>query len=982
MGKSTLVPSCLVDNLGGPVLCTQPRRLAVVAVANHVAETSGAILGRTVGYHVGQSNVSTNQTKLLFCTAGILLEELRAKGVEALTRYKCVLIDECHERSTESDLCLAIIKQLMKAHPVARFRIILMSATFDSKRYRNYFNDVPGCDTIDSITLQTAESFTAFYNNVQTHYLDDFISKLPNRRGHSALENSMKNDADEDLKGTDGGKSLTMGLLHLMASLVKYLDTEEPEEGAFLIFAPTYRHLEQCHDHLFAVWGERERKLDVSVLHSSIDIENCLRSMNDNYHGQNHPRRILLASAIADSSVTIPGVTCVIDTCRSLCVSWDRDRSRYQSKTVWASQSICDQRKGRTGRTCAGRVFRLIPQSFYANRLNMYEQPHLQLSDCRNEVMGLLSSVSKDVPDPITLLSRSLDPPRPVVVQEAVNYLKGIGACLETGGQNSKLQPTDYGTLLATLPFAITDSRTILRSAQHGFLFEMLLLRSILTIRPYPIVHYFGNESANVIAQRMYYEDVSVKDFMSVAFAQMSAFMFWDAEWNAGRRCAAYKRFHRLTGAAGPYPADSDLSEEDLFDEESDLLGKNRETMGVWHWTPKSEEAHSIWCKKHKLNPTSVRAIADNLDVTLNILYTAKFEPKLLRCCETEPAWRRRESWSNLSATSADDRQMLEHVYGNDNAKEMCQKLKEFCDAAPTATALSKGRSVLRGQLQDPSRVACAHFLGGSCSFGERCRNSHSLFAARPVCQFFLSGGCNSGKSCLFSHENENRGAKPTRNNGDPLNPLVPLLTKLSLSSGAVEWFTYHANSLLLLGEGSFQFSSALCSLGATPLISTSKDPVRATRQSVPSNLDPARVRGETDATRLHTDTDLIRLVGANVESCAWNFPFTGSEEDDGDNEELILATFLSLALFFGRLGADATTPTTEPPVFALTLQGDQLSRWSVLRSARYAGWRLRTWCEFDDSEFPGYLPCRVNGDAFPAVDPRFYVFQLHETVF
>jgi HrpA-like RNA helicase len=123
----------------------------------------------------------------------------------------------------------------------------------------------------------------------------------------------------------------------------------------------------------------------------------------------------------------------------------------------------------------------------------------------------LLSSVSKDVPDPITLLSRSLDPPRPIVVREAVNYLKGIGACLETSGQNSKLQPTDYGTLLATLPFAITDSRTILKAAQHGFLYEMLLLRSILTIRPYPIVHYFGDESANVSAQTMYHEDVNVK---------------------------------------------------------------------------------------------------------------------------------------------------------------------------------------------------------------------------------------------------------------------------------------------------------------------------------------------------------------------------------------------------------------------------------------------------------------------------------------
>jgi HrpA-like RNA helicase len=973
-GKSTLVPSCLVDHLGGPVLCTQPRRLAVVAVANHVAEKSGAVLGHSVGYHVGQSNVSTNKTKLLFCTAGILLEELRAKGVEALTRYKCVLIDECHERSPESDLSLAIIKQLMKAHPVARFRILLMSATFDSQRYRNYFSDVPGCETIDGVTLQTAESFTAFYNNVQTHYLDDFMSKLPNREGHAFLEHSMKTDPDQDLRGSDGGKSLTMGLLHLMASLVKFLDSDEPEEAAFLIFAPTYRHLEQCHDHLQAVWGDERRQLDVSVLHSSIDIEDCLRSMNDNYHGRNHPRRVLLASAIADSSVTIPGVSCVIDTCRSLRVSWDRERSVHMTKTVWASQSICDQRKGRTGRTCSGRVFRLIPRSFYANRLQMYEEPQLQLSDCRNEVMGLLSSSSKDVPDPITLLDRSMDPPPKIVVREAVEYLKDIGACLETGrGQRSKLLPTDFGNLISSLPFAITDSRAILTAAQHSFLHEMLLLRSIMTLRPYPVVHYFGDESTSATALEMYYENVNPKDSMSVAFAHMSAFMFWDAEWNSERRRAAFKRFHRLTGEAGLDPVSSHL---DLFDEVSDLLAKDRDDCGVWDWTSKSEEAHTTWCREHKINPTSVRAIADNLDVTLKILYQAKFEPKLLRCSPTEPLWRRRESWRNQLPTSADDRRMLGHVYGNENSEAMCQRLKEFCDVAPSVGALTRGIGNLLAQRQDPSRVACAHFLNGDCRFGDSCRNSHSLFAARPICRFFLSGGCSKGSSCTFTHEEENI-AKPTRTTtGDPLHPVVPLIQDLSLPDGALGWFKQNASSLLLLGEGNFRFSSALYSLGASPLMSTAHEAVVATRQKL-GNVDPTRVRGEIDATRVHTYNDLISQIGESVQSCSWNFPFTGSEEDDSDHEALILATFLSLALFFGRLGSDEV-PT---PTFALTLQGDQLSRWSVLRCARYAGWRLKSWDEFDDSEFPGYLPCRVNGDPFPAVDARFYVFQLHDGV-
>ena len=109
-GKSTCVPPLLLEQLGGPVLVTQPRRLAVVAVATRVADQLGIELGKgDVGYHIGQHNLSSNQTQLLFTTAGILLEELRANGLGALTRFQCILIDECHERSPESDLCLTII---------------------------------------------------------------------------------------------------------------------------------------------------------------------------------------------------------------------------------------------------------------------------------------------------------------------------------------------------------------------------------------------------------------------------------------------------------------------------------------------------------------------------------------------------------------------------------------------------------------------------------------------------------------------------------------------------------------------------------------------------------------------------------------------------------------------------------------------------------------------------------------------------------
>lgn len=361
-GKSTLIPSLLQDGLEGRVLCSLPRRLAVVAIAKRVAHLKGSSkLGgdSDVGFHVGNHNLSTNQTKLLFTTAGIMLEDLRNNGVEALTKFKCVIIDECHERSPESDLVLTLVKRCMKKHPKERFRLVLMSATFNHKRYTSYFKDVPGCSTIDTITLETAESFTAWHSQVQTFYLDNIPIPQALLAPHKGFINKMRRDPNDDLR-SQGGKSLSDAILAFIRTLVTCLDVEEPKSAPFLIFVPTYRHLEQLYRTLVRVNGGM---LTLNVLHSAIDIEDCMRSLAIASRDRGR-RHVLLASAIADSSVTVPGVTCVIDLCRSLEVRWNVSKRMYDAKTEWCSKSIADQRKGRTGRTCPGRVFRLVHQSF------------------------------------------------------------------------------------------------------------------------------------------------------------------------------------------------------------------------------------------------------------------------------------------------------------------------------------------------------------------------------------------------------------------------------------------------------------------------------------------------------------------------------------------------------------------------------------------------------------------------------------------
>ena len=147
-----------------------------------------------------------------------------------------------HERSSESDLVLVIVKEFMAAHPRCDLKLVLMSATFNHSQYTSFFRGVPGCDYVDTITIQTANSIDAFYSRVTTYYLDD-ITKILNRSSVSKQDDyldyclEMRNDPWEELSGADEGKALTYHLL----TLVNHLHHEEPKSSIFLVFAPTYR---------------------------------------------------------------------------------------------------------------------------------------------------------------------------------------------------------------------------------------------------------------------------------------------------------------------------------------------------------------------------------------------------------------------------------------------------------------------------------------------------------------------------------------------------------------------------------------------------------------------------------------------------------------------------------------------------------------------------------------------------------------------
>jgi superfamily II DNA/RNA helicase len=980
-GKSTQVPQILLDKFGPCILCTQPRRLAVAAVATYVAKQKNVVLGEKVGYHIGQERIADlngHKTELLFATAGILLEELRSHGLDALTKYRVVIIDECHERSTESDLCLTIIKEFMISYPRSKIRLVLMSATFNHSLYTSFFKGVPGCEYVDTITLETAQSMNVFYNNIETLYLEDIKRMIKYSKPHVPEDyyigyfKAMKEDPRKELSGSDGRNSLSQELLNLIMLMVFILDDIEDPDRIFLIFAPTYRHLEQLYNTFVDPNDGFSKRLitqmfDIRVLHSSIDIEYCLESIpgfsttakmdsksTAKSAGERGTRKVFLASAIADSSLTIPGVSCVIDTCRALEVRWNSERSTYDPIPVWASQEICDQRRGRTGRTCAGKVFRLVHGHFYNNNFVKWEKPKLTLASCRDELLLLASSRNKVMSDPQEILEKCMDAPHSETVTKAIAYLKDIGACEEKSttsrGKKSVIVPTEYGRLISTLPFTVEEASIVVYGAKNGLLHEALALIAVKNVRPQPIVHEFGENKYNENNLRKFFQNVDIKNPMSVAIAHLAAYIYWRVNWTEIRRQAIMSEFLNQTAGSrsghDPHPffASSSSSEVDILSPDCNLLV----------WTPEIEDAHTKWCKQHFINPTSVKMIQQHVDSTMKTIYHSDFEPDWLRCQKAEPEWNR-----NMHLD-------IEEMFGRFDVFSSVYGSYKGTDIAERILIELQEQSLLQRRDRHHEVMACIHFLRGHCIFGEDCKNSHSQSAPRPLCRFFSRpGGCTNVR-CLYSHEERE---------SDLTNHSMIDTIFGKYEGGSVNWYRKHSRSMLIVGEGNFTFCHALGSLNAQPAIASTKASI------LPSTLNGlSHYIAGLDATRCHVNQTLLNHpLSSNLKKFAWNFPSI-DEIDDSDvdeaNKALVQGFFLSVATYIKLMSNKNCSPHTKDFEVGLALQANQFSHWSVLQSAHSAGFFLEWWDDFFPSAFPGYSPCHTN-QMIQLRRARFYVLRM-----
>eukprot|EP00468_Gymnochlora_sp_CCMP2014_P012084 CAMPEP_0167744984 /NCGR_PEP_ID=MMETSP0110_2-20121227/2898_1 /TAXON_ID=629695 /ORGANISM="Gymnochlora sp., Strain CCMP2014" /LENGTH=846 /DNA_ID=CAMNT_0007629573 /DNA_START=53 /DNA_END=2590 /DNA_ORIENTATION=+ len=735
-GKSSQVPQILADckDVGHPILCTQPRRLAAVSIARRVAKERGAELGGSeVGYHIGLQRLSTYNTKIVFATCGLVLEQLRCEGLKAFERYKCIIIDEVHERSVESDLVLACAKLFLRNR--ADFRLVLMSATANVKHFKDYFNDGPrkNFSVVSINNLGTMIRSHISNTRINVNYLRHAIDYLPRSKQNMwkafldprnpevvPLKDAKGKKVADNYEGKLGinGQHLLFCVDLVLAILSKrklrydehlrhrkHSDRKQRNfsGGGILIFMPTYKAIENLHKELKI---KLPQDVNVFGLHSSIDVNECCRRINEEEKNSEEAKgniRVIISTSIAESSVTIPDVGYVIDFCRQLQVSWDSEKRITKPNIVWASRSQSNQRKGRTGRTCPGTVFRIVTHERFL-RFQNYETPSIQLSNLRWEILLLSCSKHRLTRDINKALGYTVDPPQRVTKNLALRHLKKVGFL------DQKFRPTLFGRFAQEMPCDLSQTRLLLLCMKNGVTSDGTILAGLLTNSPMPVARIFGQDEKYFETLRKYSPiRNAVLNNDGILLANKGALKYWQDSYMDIVRTT--RMAFMISGKDGKELKEG-IFDGIPFDSAEAPISKDEEK----------------WARERNFTAVAFRRAIDTGGMMLNIMHRYRPVPFIKDIVNEEREERK-------TAT------LLKRILcGSREVAKIEEGIKDKSDLLKA----------------DITRPQCIYYVMGVCSKGIHCRFSHSELAIPPLCKFIKYGQtCAFGEGCLYSHNKE-----------------------------------------------------------------------------------------------------------------------------------------------------------------------------------------------------------------------------------
>ncbi|XP_041352034.1 putative ATP-dependent RNA helicase DHX57 [Gigantopelta aegis] len=513
-GKTTQVPQFLLDfyltTKDGDmcnIVCTQPRRISAISVAERVAEERACKLGGIVGYQIRLESVQSSKTRLLFCTTGIILRHL--EGDPYLTGITHIIVDEVHERSQDSDFLLMILKDLLPLRP--DLKVILMSATLNAELFSTYFGqcrtiEIPGKTfPVDQYFLEDVIEETGFVledgspyarslkrtsasPGETCHSVDDITDEIRSLSCGSSVPYPKDNIRDENLtvkqlfaRYSDGVSRSTIKTLamvdhdkinmDLIISILEWIihgDHEYPRNGAVLIFMPGFAEIQSFYDTLLSHSEFRNKsRFKVIPLHSTLSSEDQHAVFQSPPKGVT---KIVIATNIAETSITIDDVVFVVDTGRMKEKRYDSSKGMESLELVWVSRANALQRRGRAGRVTSGVCFHLFTSHRFEHHLREQPIPEIQRAPLEQICLRIkMMDIFKDnnIKD---VLMNLVEPPAMQSIDDALKRLQDLGAL------NPDMELTPLGYHLGSLPVDVRIGKLML----FGAIFRCL--DSILTI--------------------------------------------------------------------------------------------------------------------------------------------------------------------------------------------------------------------------------------------------------------------------------------------------------------------------------------------------------------------------------------------------------------------------------------------------------------------------------------------------------------------
>ncbi|KAI0396148.1 P-loop containing nucleoside triphosphate hydrolase protein [Xylariaceae sp. FL0594] len=476
-GKSTQSVQFILDDLYSKglgnatnIICTQPRRISALGLADRVSEERCSQVGKEVGYTIRGENKTGPHTKITFVTTGVLLRRLQTSGgrtedvLASLADVSHVVIDEVHERSLDTDFLLSIIRDVLKRRK--DLKLILMSATLDAATFKNYF-------TSEGLGVGLVEIAGRTFP-VQDYYLDDII-----RMTDFTIENDRYRDYDETTPASNSTSTADpinkiiqkMGSrinYNLIVETTKAIDADlyaQGQKGGILIFLPGVAEITRTVNMLKAV-----SSLHVLPLHASLDTREQRRVFSSPPSGK---RKVVVATNVAETSITIDDIVAVIDSGRVKETSFDPQNNMRKLEDTWASRAACKQRRGRAGRVMAGKCYKLYTASLEAERMPERPEPEIRRVPLEQLCLSVRAMGTRDIAG---FLSRTPTPPTVTAVEKAIGMLRRMGAL---DGE----ELTALGQQLAMIPADLRCGKLMVYGAIFGCLDESVTVAAILSTR-------------------------------------------------------------------------------------------------------------------------------------------------------------------------------------------------------------------------------------------------------------------------------------------------------------------------------------------------------------------------------------------------------------------------------------------------------------------------------------------------------------------